>query len=100
MGDNSEFNNLTGVTAYNGSYWQGANISSKDLASNLVWTGDIVGTTESNWECPKSILDYGITLNEDAVKEIVEKITKERELANITPDEGPEIPKWTGFLPI
>ena len=93
MGDNSAFNNLTGVTAYNGSYWQGANISSKDLASNLVWTGDIVGTIESSW-------DYGITLNEDAVKEIVEKMTKERELAKITPDNGPEIPKWTGFLEI
>ena len=93
MGDNSAFNNLTCATAYNGSYWQGANISSKDLASNLVWTGDILETTKSSW-------DYGITLNEDAVKEIVEKITKKRELANITPDEGPEIPKWTGFLPI
>ena len=87
------------VKAYNGSYWQGANISSKDLASNLVLTGDIVGITESNWECPNS-LDYGITLNEDAVKEIVEKMTKERELAKITPDNGPEIPKWTGFLDI
>lgn len=93
MGDNSAFNNLTGTTTYSGSYWQGANISSKDLASNLVWTGDIAGTTKSNW-------DYGITLNEDAVKEIVEKITKERELAKITPDNGPEIPKWTGFLEI
>lgn len=100
MCDNSAINNLTGVTTYNESYWLGANISSKDLASNLVWTGDIVGTTESNWECPNSILDYGITLNEDAVKEIVEKITKERELTKITPDNGPEIPKWTGFLEI
>ena len=48
---------------------------------------------KSNW-------DYGITLNEDAVKEIVEKITKERELDKITPSDGPVIPKWTGFLPI
>lgn len=78
------------VNAYDGSYWKGANISSKDLSSNLIYTG---ASIKSNW-------DYGITLNEDAVKEIVEKITKERELAKITPDNGPEIPKWTGFLEI
>ena len=48
---------------------------------------------KSNW-------DYGITLNEDAIKEIVEKITKKRELDKITLNDGPEIPKWTGFLEI
>jgi hypothetical protein len=85
MGCNDAINNLT--AAYNGTYWQGANISSNGLANNLVYTG------ESKW-------DYGITLNEDAVKGIVEKITKERELAKITPDDGPEIPRWTGFLDI
>ena len=85
MGGNDAINNLT--SAYNGSYWQGANISSKDLANNLVYTG------ESNW-------DYGVTLNEAVIKEVVEKIAKKRELAKITPDDGPEIPKWTGFLPI
>lgn len=90
MGGNDAINNLT--AAYNGTYWQGANISSKDLASNLVYTGD-VGCIKSNW-------DYGITLNEDAIKDIVEKLTKQKETAKITPDEGPEIPKWTGFLPI
>lgn len=90
MGDNSAINNLT--SAYNGSYWHGANISSKDLASNLVYTGDLDYATSKR--------DYGVTLNEDAVKEIVEKIAKEKELAKITPDEGPEIPKWTGFLNI
>ena len=93
MGSNDAINNLTGATAYNEYYWSGANISAKDLASNLVWTGDILRTTKSNW-------DYGITLNEDAIKDIVEKITKQRETAKITPDEGPEIPKWTGFLNI
>ena len=96
MGDNSAINNLSGTikgtVAYNGSYWQGANISSEGLASNLVWTGD-VNNIKSNW-------DYGITLNEDAIKEIVEKLTNLKETAKITPDEGPEIPKWTGFLPI
>lgn len=75
MGDNSAINNLTAT--YNGSYLQGVNVD--DLSTKFV---------------------YGVTLNEDAVKEIVEKITKERELAKITPDEGPEIPKWTGFLNI
>lgn len=90
MGDNCATSNLTAT--YNGSYWQGANISSKDLANKLVYTDDL-GCIKSNW-------DYGITLNEDAVKEIVEKITKERELDKITPNDGPEIPKWTGFLPI
>lgn len=90
MGCNDAINNLT--AAYNGSYWQGANISSKDLANKLVYNDDL-GCIKSNW-------DYGITLNEDAIKEIVEKITKERELDKITPNDGPEIPKWTGFLPI
>ena len=90
MGCNDAINNLT--AAYNGSYWQGANISSKDLANKLVYIDDL-GCIKSNW-------DYGITLNEDTIKEIVEKITKERELDKITPNDGPEIPKWTGFLPI
>ena len=90
MGCNDAINNLT--AAYNGSYWQGANISSKDLANKLVYNDDL--------GCIKSIWDYGITLNEDAIKEIVEKITKEREHDKITPNDGPEIPKWTGFLPI
>lgn len=85
MGGNEATNNLT--AAYNGNYWQSAN-----LANSLVYTGDL-GCIKSNW-------DYGITLNEDAVKEIVEKITKERELDKITPDDGPEIPKWIGFLEI
>lgn len=87
MGDNCATSNLT---AYNGSYWRDINVD--DLSTKLVYTGDI-GCIKSNW-------DYGFTLNEDAVKEIVEKITKSKEIAKITPDEGPEIPKWTGFLPI
>ena len=90
MYDNEAINNLT--AAYNGTYWQGANISSKDLANNLVYTGNL-GCIKSEW-------DYGITLNEDAIKDIVEKITKERELDKITSNDGPEIPKWTGFLEI
>lgn len=90
MGCNDAINNLT--AAYNGSYWQGANISSKDLANKLVYNDDL-GCIKSNW-------DYGITLNEDAIKEIVEKLTKQKEIAKITPDDGPEIPKWTGFLDI
>ena len=93
MGDNEAINNLTCATAYNGCYWQGANISTKDFANNLVWTGDITGTIKSNW-------DYGVTLNKDAIKDIVEKLTKQKETAKITPDEGPEIPKWTGFIEI
>ena len=94
MGDNGAItSNLTGVTTCNGSYWQGANISAKDLASNLVWDGGLSCSINTNW-------DYGVTLNEDAIKEIVEKITKQKETAKITPDEGPEIPKWTGFLKI
>ena len=90
MGSNDAINNLT--AAYNGTYWQGANISSKDLANNLVYTGNL-GCIKSEW-------DYGIILNEDAIKDIVEKITKERELDKITSNDGPEIPKWTGFLEI
>ena len=99
MSDNSAITNLTtnltGTTAYNGSYWQGANISANDFASNLVWNENITGITKSNWDW-----DYDVTLNEDAVKAIVKKITKERELAKITSDDGPEIPKWTGFIEI
>ena len=92
MCDNGAINNLTGAIAYNGSYWQGVNTD--DLSSKLVYTGaGDIGCIHSNW-------DYGITLNEDAIKDIVEKITKNKETAKITPDEGPEIPKWKGFLPI
>lgn len=90
MGDNGATSNLTSAIAYNGSYWQGVNVD--DLSSKLVYTGDL-GCIKSNW-------DYGVTLNEDAIKDIVEKLTKSKEIAKITPDEGPEIPKWTGFLPI
>lgn len=91
MNDNGAItNNLT--AAYNGSYWQGINVDKDDLSSKLVYTGDL-GCIKSNW-------DYGVTLNEDAIKDIVEKLTKQKETAKITPDEGPEIPKWTGFLEI
>lgn len=85
MGDNCATINLT---AYNVSYLRDVNVD--DLSTEVVYTGDL--------GCIKS--DYGITLNKDAVKEIVEKIIKERELAKITPDGGSEIPKWTGFLNI
>lgn len=87
---NGEISNLT--VTYSGSYLQSINVDNDNLSSKLVYTGDS-GCIKSNW-------DYGVTLNEDAVKNIVEKITKERELAKITPDDGPEIPKWTGFLDI
>ena len=92
MGDNVAINDLTGATTYNGSYWQGINVDKDDLSTKLVYTGDL-GCIKSNW-------DYGVTLNENAIKNVVEKITKKRELAKITPDEGPAIPKWTGFLNI
>ena len=92
MIDNKAINNLTGATAYNGCYWKGANISSDGIANNLVYTGE--------FDCIKSNWDSGITLNLDSIKEVVERITKERELAKITPGDGPEIPKWTGFLKI
>ena len=88
MGDYAAIDNLT--AAYNGTYCRAANISSKDFSSNLV-CGDY--SAKSAW-------DYGITFNEDSIKKIVESITKEKELARFTPDDGPEIPKWTGFLPI
>ncbi len=90
MGDNAAITNLTGATAYNGYYWQGADTGINDFSSNFAYTG---ASIKSNW-------DYGITLSEDAIKEIVEKMTRELELAKITPDNGPEIPKWTGFLEI
>ena len=86
-------NTLIGATTYNGSYRQGPNISANDLTcNNTIYTGDL--------NCVKSNWDYGITLNEDDVKEIVEELTKQKEIVKITPDKGPEIPKWTGFLPI
>ena len=91
MNDNKAFNTLTGAAGYSGCYWN-TDISSKDFASNLIYTEDS-SCIKSNWDC-------GITLNEDVIKEVVEKIAKKREIAKITPDEGPEIPKWTGFLDI
>lgn len=88
MGNNSAINNLTAT--YNGSYLRDVNVD--DLSTKLVYN-DNLGCIKSNWDC-------GITLNEDAIKDIVEKLTKQKETAKITPDEGPEIPKWTGFLNI
>lgn len=79
---------VQGTTASSNLYGSIDGISVINAIDTRVYNSNL-----SNW-------DYGITLNEDAVKEIVEKITKERELAKITPDNGPEIPKWTGFLPI
>ena len=58
-------------------------------SSNLnVWT------TTTDW-------NTGITLNEDCVKEACRKIIEERQKAKLpTLLEGPEIPKWTGFIEI
>ena len=92
MNANAAINTLTGAAGYSGTYWRDANINSNDFVSNLTCVGDYYSA--------KSALDYGVTLNEDAIKDIVEKLTKSKEIAKITPDEGPEIPKWTGFLPI
>lgn len=93
--------------AYNG------DISAKDLWKDVltginIETGKLGGNIsavnpyKSNLDVNSAYFnsDYGITLNEDAIKDIVEKLTKQKETAKITPDEGPEIPKWTGFLPI
>ena len=92
MGDNVAINNAVS-SLYNEGKYTTANISSNDFANNLVYNAGDCYSIKSNW-------DYGVTLNEDYIKEIVEKITKKRDLAKITPDNGPEIPKWTGFLPI
>lgn len=73
--------------------WYGGGTIDDSVLKNAVARIDAVSSIKSNW-------NYGITLNEDDVKVIVEKITKERELAKITPDNGPEIPKWAGFLEI
>jgi hypothetical protein len=73
--------------------WYGTCTIDNSVLKNAVAGINDIESIKSNW-------DYGVTLNEDAVKDIIEKITKEKELAKLTPDNGPEIPKWTGFLDI
>lgn len=47
--------------------------------------------TKNNW-------DTGITLNEEYIKEACHKIWEERHAPKLL--DGPEIPKWTGFIEI
>lgn len=63
--------------------------STRITSSNLdMWA------TKTDW-------NTGITLNEDCVKEACRKIMEEREKAKLpTLLEGPEVPKWTGFIEI
>lgn len=64
-------------------------------ASTHIASSNLDGwTTTTDW-------NVGITLNEDCVKEACRKIIEEREKAKLpTLLEGPEIPKWTGFIEI
>lgn len=40
----------------------------------------------------------GVTLNEDYIKEACRKIWEERHVPKLL--DGPEVPKWTGFIEI
>ena len=89
--------------AYNG------NISAKDLWNDaLILTGIDIETGSISADKPytsniKSIWntsDYDITINKEYIDEIARAVADAQKNAKITLDEGPEIPKWTGFLPI
>ena len=96
-------NNLTNTVAYNG------DISAKDLWKDvLTVTGIDIETGSISADKPytsniKSIWntsDYDITINKEYIDEIARAEADAQKIAKITPDNGPEIPKWTGFLPI
>lgn len=67
-------------------YWD--NLTVKTASSNL----DTCLTSSSNWN------DVGITLNEEYIKDACRKIWEEKHTPKLL--DGPEIPKWTGFIEI
>ena len=96
-------NNLNNTVAYNG------NISAKDLWKDaLIGTGIDIETGSisadklytSNIKSIWNTSDYDITINKEYIDEIAKAVADAQKNAKITLDEGPEIPKWTGFLPI
>ena len=96
-------NNLNNTVAYNG------NISAKDLWKDaLIGTGIDIETGNisadklytSNIKSIWNTSDYDITINKEYIDEIARAVADAQKNAKITLDEGPEIPKWTGFLPI
>ena len=89
--------------AYNG------NISAKDLWKDaLIGTGIDIETGSisadklytSNIKSIWNTSDYDITINKEYIDEIARAVADLQKNEKITLDEGPEIPKWTGFLPI
>ena len=96
-------NNLTNTVAYNG------DISAKNLWKDaLTGTGIDIETGNisadklyaSNIKSVWNTSDYDIIINKEYIDEIARAVANVQKNEKITLDEGPEIPKWTGFLPI
>lgn len=68
------------------SYWD--NLAVKTISSDLC----TYPISSSNWN------DVGVTLNEEYIKDACRKIWEEKHTPKLL--DGPEIPKWTGFIEI
>lgn len=77
------YNGLISNSNLKASYWDNLTAS-----SNL----DTYAISSSNWN------DVGITLNEEYIKDACRKIWEEKHTPKLL--DGPEIPKWTGFIEI
>ena len=98
--------------AYNG------NISAKDLLKDELKTsltgigitedGKISGNISAPYPYTSNLIvdsawfnrDCDITLNEKFLQKLANEVKNELAAIKMNPDDGPEIPKWTGFLPI
>ena len=96
-------NNLTNTVAYNGdisakNLWKdaltgtGIDIETGNISADKIYSSNI----KSIWDTS----DFDITVNKEYIDEIARAVANVQKNEKITLDEGPEIPKWTGFLPI
>lgn len=67
-------------------------ISNSNIKASYYWDNLTVKTASSNWN------DVGVTLNEEYIKDACRKIWEEKHTPKLL--DGPEIPKWTGFIEI
>ena len=80
------YNGLISNSNLKASYWDSPTF--KTVSSDL----DTYTISSSNWN------DVGVTLNEEYIKDACRKIWEEKHTPKLL--DGPEIPKWTGFIEI
>ena len=70
----------------------GIDIETGNISADKIYTSNIISRRDTS--------DFDITFNKEYIDEIARAIANIQKNEKITLDEGPEIPKWTGFLPI